>query len=121
MVGSLSITRSITTSEIQECPPRRLLAGAAAGGFEAIHLRFALGTESAVGGFSVLLFAGTVVESGVRIDPYREAGVSAKMDQGRGSFGDSERHQRPFPRAERFRSRRCSRRPEQSEGGHKNG
>ena len=66
-----------------------LLAGAAAGGFEAIHLRFALAAEAAVGGFSVLLFAGTVVESGVWIDPDREAGVSVKMDDGRWNLGDS--------------------------------
>ena len=64
---------------------------------------------SAVSGFSVLLFAGTVVESGVRINPHREAGVSAKMDNGHGSFGDSERHERPFPNAERSRSRRLVR------------
>src|ERR1700674_914598 len=58
----------------------RLLAGAATGRLEAIHLRFALGTESAVGGFSVLLFAGTVVERAVRIDPDRDARVTAKMN-----------------------------------------
>src|ERR1700676_3890015 len=87
-----------------------LLAGAATGRFEAIHLRFALRTESAVGGFSVLLLAGTVVESGVWIDPDREARVSVKMDDGRGNLGDSERHECPFPRAERSRSRRGGRR-----------
>src|SRR5260370_9616806 len=119
-VGSLSVTRSITAPEIQECPPW-LLAGAAAGGFETIHWRFALGAESPVGRFSVLLFAGTVVESGVRIDPDREAGVSLKMDYGRGNLGDSERHERPFPWAERRRSRRCGCRPQEGQRGHEDG
>jgi hypothetical protein len=38
----------------------RLLAGAATGGLEAIHLRFALPADAAAGGLSVLLFAGTI-------------------------------------------------------------
>src|SRR6266436_8071498 len=99
----------------------RSLAGAATGGFEAIHLRFVLRTESSVGGFSVLLFARTIVESGVRIDPDREAGISMKTDQGRWRIGDPERHQCPFPKAERSRSRCDGRRPQQSEGGHEDG
>src|SRR6266436_9629160 len=99
----------------------RSLAGAATGGFEAIHLRFVLRTESSVGGFSVLLFARTIVESGVWIDPDREAGISMKTDQGRRRLGDPERHQCPFPKAERSRSLCDGRRPQQGEGGHEDG
>jgi hypothetical protein len=52
-------------------------------------LRFALVADAAVGGLSVLLLAGTVIESGVGIDPYLDAGVSLKMDGGSGRLGDA--------------------------------
>src|SRR5580658_10154427 len=66
-----------------------LLASAAVGGFEAVDLRFALGAETASGGFSVWFFARAVVESGVRIDPDFDGGVSLMMDCGCGGLGDS--------------------------------
>src|SRR5713226_10756147 len=92
----------------------RLLAGGATGGFEAIHLRFALAAEVAAGGLAVLLFVGTVVDSRVRIDPHVDGRVSLKMSHGRGcgSLGDSKRDERPFPRAERGAARRARRRPQ---------
>ena len=93
----------------QEC--HKLLAGEATGRFEAIHLRVVLAAEAAVGGLSVLVFAGTIVESGVRIDPHLDAGVSLNMDDGVGSFGESERYQRPLPRAKRCPPRRARCRP----------
>ena len=81
-------------------PRHALFAGGAAGGFEAIHLRFALAADAAICSPSVLFLAGTIVESGVGIDPDFDGGVSLKMDyRGGGSLGYTQRYQRSFPGA----------------------
>ena len=101
--------------------PQALLAGGAASGFEALHLRIALGAEAAVDGLAVLLRAGAVVKSGVRIDPDLDGRVSLQMDHGCWSFGDSQFDERFVPQTERCSSRRARRRPEQGEHGYEEG
>jgi hypothetical protein len=79
-----------------------LLASAAAGRFELVHLCVPLAGESAVGCFSVVLFARTVVEGSVGVDPDFDARVALKMDAGgSGGLGDSEFHHRSLDGAER--------------------
>jgi hypothetical protein len=68
------------------CP---LFADTAAGGFEAIHLGIALATEAAIGGLSVLFFAGTIVECGVRINPDVYGRITFNMNDRGGSLGES--------------------------------
>lgn len=99
-----------------------LLAGASAGWFKPVHLRFALRAVVPVGGFAVLLFAGTIIKSRVRIDPYLDRGISLKMNFGCGSLGDAERDQRAVPTAQRRRgwTGRTRRRPQQREYSDKN-
>src|SRR5271166_2616852 len=95
-----------------------LLADAATGRFEAIHLGVALGADAAVSSLSKLLLARAVVESGVGIDPNLDARVSLKMNHGRGSFGDSEGDERPLPGPERRALWRTGRRPQQRQQRH---
>src|SRR5208337_3218461 len=114
-VGGLSI------SSLPRVIGRSLLAGAATGGFEAIHLRVVLAAQPAARGCSILLFAGTVVESAVRINPDLDPRVPLKMDHGCGRLRNSKRDQRPFPRTERRWLRRSHRRPQQRQRRHDDG
>jgi hypothetical protein len=96
-----------------------LIADGAAGGLESIHLRFALAGDVAVGGLSILLFTGTVVESGMGIDPDLDARVSLKVDDRRRSFGDSKGDESPLPGTNRGVPRSGRSRPQEGEYGDK--
>src|SRR5580658_5112409 len=98
-----------------------LLAGAAAGGFEAIHLCIALAAEMAVSGLSVLLFARTVEKSGMRIDPHLYAWIALETNRGCGSLGESEADERPLPGSQRCPLWRTRRRPQHGQHSHHDG
>jgi len=97
-----------------------LIADGAAGRLESIHLRFALAGDMAVRSLSILLFTGTVVESGMGIDPDLDARVSLKVDdRRRGRFGNSKGNESPLPRTNRGVPRSSRRRPQKGEHGDK--